>query len=416
MTTRIAFYTDCSYFAGCENMLATLLGAPQLLSEYEVSFAYRFSAAYRDGLERRLALRIPVETVRLPEVHDFSLLPRRWSVLARRVVFLAQRVVLTVPLFVLEVWTFFRMMRARRPGILHVNNGGYPGALSARAAVIGARLAGVPAILMVVNNMAVGHRTPSRWIGYLVDRLVARSVDVFVTGSEAAAERLTKVLRLPRGRAMAINHGIAFVPATVPSEEVRKSSGVRADSDVLFGVVGVLGPRKGHRVLFEALAELMRHREVTAPKVRVVVVGDGPMRDELRDLADALGVADRVTFVGQQEHVADYMAAIDVLVLPSVEHEDFPFVVLEAMSHGKPVIASRVAGTVEQVEGDLSGFLVASGNVMELAAAMQTLASRADLRAGQGREGRRRFTTYFTAEIAVERYQGLYRAMISAGS
>ena len=122
------------------------------------------------------------------------------------------------------------------------------------------------------------------------------------------------------------------------------------------------------------------------------------------------GLEQRCRFIGAEAHVMNLMSAVDVLVVPSVSHEDFPNVILEAMGLGKPVVASRLAGTPEQVDDEHTGLLVPPGDAAALALALRRLVLDPALRDEMGRAGRRRFEERFTAEVAVRRYAELYHS------
>jgi len=107
------------------------------------------------------------------------------------------------------------------------------------------------------------------------------------------------------------------------------------------------------------------------------------------------------------------MSFIDVLILPSIEYEDFPNVVIEAMGLGKPVIASLLAGTPEQVVDGVSGILVEPGNINELSLAIVKMCSNKNTLLKMGLAGRSIFQKKFTSEIAVERYVKLYKTLSS---
>lgn len=81
-----------------------------------------------------------------------------------------------------------------KPDILHINNGGYPAAQSALAAAIAGNISGVPKVVMVINNMAMDYKHYSRWIDYPLDRIFVACVNVFITGSSQAAQKLKSVL------------------------------------------------------------------------------------------------------------------------------------------------------------------------------------------------------------------------------
>jgi glycosyltransferase involved in cell wall biosynthesis len=108
------------------------------------------------------------------------------------------------------------------------------------------------------------------------------------------------------------------------------------------------------------------------------------------------------------------MNALDVLVLPSVENEDFPNVVIEAMALGKPVIASRLAGTPEQVDQGVTGLLVEPHRADQLAGAMNDLLIDSQLRARMGVSAAHCFNNKFTSGKAVSNYMNVYKKLIGS--
>jgi colanic acid/amylovoran biosynthesis glycosyltransferase len=151
--------------------------------------------------------------------------------------------------------------------------------------------------------------------------------------------------------------------------------------------VGRLVPVKGQAVLLEALASVRRR----GLDVTLTIVGDGPLRDSLRDLARDLGVENIVEFTGSvgQDDIAAHYRGADLFCLPSLR-EGVPVVLMEAMATGVPVIASRIMGIPELVEHDVTGLLVPPGRADALADAIARLAGDDDLcdrlvSAGRGR-------------------------------
>ena len=398
-------------------MLANLLNNEENREHFDVSLSYRASNEYATGLSRRVRLDFPVYPLRYPEPSGALPAPESAPRAVRRLLRFCSRQLATGPLFVYEVWLLRRLFMQVRPDVLHINNGGYPAALSARAAAIAGWLARVPHVLMVVNNLAEEYRGPLSAIRRAVDRAVVACVSTFLTGSSAAALRLRDVLHLSEGHYAAYPNGVAIRAVTETREETLARFGLSGFNGVLFGIVALMEPRKGHRVLLEAVERLVG-KDGSAPLNFVVLLeGDGPLRHELEEIVDAHGLERQCIFAGRQENVMNLMSALDVLVLPSISHEDFPNVTIEAMAMGKPLIASRLAGTPEQVLDGETGFLVPPGDSAALADAIMRLASDAALRARMGAAGRRQFQELFTAEVAVQRYTRLYQSFIkdSAG-
>ena len=143
----------------------------------------------------------------------------------------------------------------------------------------------------------------------------------------------------------------------------------------------------------------------------LIMVGDGPDAGAAEKLAEELGVADDVLFVGQQRHVVDYLAAADLLLLPS-ETESFGLVALEAMSCEVPVVASRTGGLPEVVTDGVSGWLLPVGEIDVMAAAAIGLLKNAPLAAEMGRRGRKIAVEHFSADLVVPQYLNCFQQAI----
>jgi len=173
---------------------------------------------------------------------------------------------------------------------------------------------------------------------------------------------------------------VVFIPNGVEASllEIPRDPGLSAQHRALQVVaIGSLIPRKGIDVLIEALAELQR-----SSAVHVQIVGDGPLRSQLKAHVEQSGVAEIVEFVGAvaPDRVKDYLAMADVLVLPSWA-EGRPNVVLEAFGAGLPVIGSAIDGVRELVADGVTGILFPPGDSRRLAEALESLgADRARMR------------------------------------
>ena len=393
-------------------MLANFFNSEQFRHKHEVSFSYVENELYTQGLQRRVKKDLPIYPVSFPDLSDYSKLPKRMPLRSRKIFMAFLRLVFFLPLFTYQVFVLYRLFKKINADILHINNGGYPAALSARAATIAAKLVGVPKVLMVVNNMAADYRHYSRWFDYPIDHVVVSSVNVFITGSQAAGARLRRVLKLPVHQVLAIHNGITLRSSTSSVDDTRLRLGLGHFNGVVLGVVALLIPRKGHQVLLDAILKLMTDKKLTGNEFKVLIEGDGPLHQTLVDFVTLNKLTPWITFVGNEANVVDFMAALDVLILPSVQDEDFPNVILEAMALGKPVIASRLAGTPEQVLDGTTGLLVEPRNIAQLAEAVFQLIDNPNLRSSMGQAAIHRFNTHFTSQIALNNYSNLYTKLI----
>lgn len=414
MLTKISihYHTECSFFAGCENMLANFFNSDYFRQRHNVTFSYVQSELYNQGLQRRVNKELPIHPINFPDLSNYSMLPDWLPLIVRRIFMAVLRLLFNIPLLIYQVFILFRVFKKINPDILHINNGGYPAARSAIAAAIAGKLAGIPKVLMVVNNMPADYGHYSRWIDYPIDRIVVRCVNVFITGSKAASARLRHVLNLPEHQVIAINNGINMRALTSTVATTRQRLNLGEFEGVVFGVVALLIPRKGHQVLLDAILKLVIDKRVENCDFKVLIEGEGPLHQILVDFVELNNLASWITFVGEEKNVVDFMSSLDVLILPSVQNEDFPNVILEAMSLGKPVIASRLAGTPEQVVEGVTGLLVEPRNVAQLAEAIFQLIDNSSTRSSMGQAGLRRFNRCFTSQIALNNYSNLYTTLI----
>ena len=402
---RLHIHTDGPFFSGAENMIANFLNSEEFVREFDVTFSYRRSLEYDRGLAER------VHTC--AEIHPLDLLdlPSRTDPLPTPARQLAKLGAYATGEKYRDVRTntarIEAVLRQTRPDVLHVNSGGYPGAYSTLAAVLAARNAGVAHTVYVANNIAMPY-TWRRALDRPLDRKVAAAVELFVTGSSHAGKALAAVLDLPREKLRTIPNGIRPRDVTEPAGDVRTRIGA-PEGRPLVAVVANLEARKGHRHLLGALA-LLKSRGF-APLPWIAIEGVGPEEAALREMVAARSLSGDVAFLGREARVFDLMNASDLLALPSVANEDFPNVILEAMSLGKPVVASRIAGTPEQVVDRVTGLLVEPGDVGALAEALAAMSSSPEDRLRMGEAGRERFEVHFTADRSVAAYSDLYREL-----
>lgn len=165
---------------------------------------------------------------------------------------------------------------------------------------------------------------------------------------------------------------------------------------LVVGMVGQLTARKGGAHLLQALANL---KDEGLP-VSCLILGEGPQRVELEELAQRLGLPEQVSFVGFQPAPLAWVQAMDVCVLCSSK-EGLPRVVLEAMLSGKPVVGSDVTGTRELVVNEQTGLLYGYGDIPALTAALRRLLSDPALRERMGQAGYQRVVEHFSIEAYV---------------
>ena len=199
----------------------------------------------------------------------------------------------------------------------------------------------------------------------LADKI--RSADRVVCVSDFGRSQLMAIVEPAQWPKIAVVHCGVDVEA-FPAKQAASGE----DRPIRILNVGRLVSVKGQAVLLEAAA-LLRQRGL---EFALTIVGDGPLREALRATARDLGIEDNVTFAGSvgQDDIAAHYRNADLFCLPSLR-EGVPVVLMEAMASGVPVIASRIMGTPELVEHDVTGLLVAPGRADALADAIMRLAA-----------------------------------------
>ena len=145
-------------------------------------------------------------------------------------------------------------------------------------------------------------------------------------------------------------------------------------------------------------------------RLRLALVGDGPLLAELRQLAHSLRIADLVWFAGARDDVSDLLQAMDLFVLPSL-NEGISNTLLEAMATGLPVLATAVGGNVELIEAGIVGDTFIPGDVRRLAAVIENYVADPARSAAHGAAARQRVLQQFSLQAMVAAYQEVYQKL-----
>jgi glycosyltransferase involved in cell wall biosynthesis len=177
---------------------------------------------------------------------------------------------------------------------------------------------------------------------------------------------------------------------------------------LVIAAAGQLIPRKGHRYLLQAIADL-RHSH---PHLRTIIFGEGYLNNQLREQAASLGLGDVVQFAGFRDDLDSYMSCVDVFVHPALA-EGLGVVTLKAAAAGVPVVGFKAGGLVEAVVDGKTGILVPPENVEELRDSIATLLDDANLRAQMGSAGRERMQNEFSIDTMVDKHIALYESVLN---
>jgi glycosyltransferase involved in cell wall biosynthesis len=246
----------------------------------------------------------------------------------------------------------------------------------------------------------------------LVMALAARHAGRFFVVSAVISEAVAASGVVPGRKLAVVPNGIdtrAFAgdDLAAGAASVRAELGIPAGAPVV-GTVGRLAEVKRQDVLIRGFAAALGR----FPDARLLIVGDGPLRGELRQLAGSLGLADRAHFVGYRPHPERFLRAMDVFALTS-RTEGMPLSILEAWAAGVPVVASRVGGIPGLVEHGRTGLLVDPGDPQALANALAGLLGDPSLAGRITDAARSRVSDEFGLDVMAATYEAHYRAMLA---
>lgn len=266
----------------------------------------------------------------------------------------------------------------------------------------------VPARLAGSRLFGTVHRIYYGWQP-VVERILAPLHEAIVVDSAAVGWILQARTRIRADRYVVIHNGIETRELdTAPTREVARAAlGLPVEATVVTEVAH-LEPHKGQEHLIAAFAR------ASGPADRLVLVGEGPLRQRLEDLVGKLGLENRVTFTGARPDLPVVLAASDILALPST-FEGFGIVQAEAMYLRIPVVGTDRGGATEVVVDGVTGFLVPYGDENLLANRLGQLLASPALRSRMGVAGRARVLERFTLERMARRYADLYAGSITKG-
>lgn len=263
----------------------------------------------------------------------------------------------------------------------------------------------------VIRTCHVTQEWDPTWYGWLREQILSRWffplwLDAEVGVSREITQKIdTYPLKfIKRHKAVYINNAIPM-KATAPLAQ--RNGQNRDKSKKIIGTVGRLTAVKGYRYLIEA-APFIR---AAIPEIEIWIIGDGELREELKKLAERVGVTDTVIFFGQREDVAVLIAQMDMLVMSSLR-EGLPTVVLESFAQGVPVVGTNVSGIRELVYPGETGWLAPPADAQGLAGVIIQALKNDEEQKRFGKNGKAIAAKYSIEKVA-EQYLALYERILA---
>ncbi len=299
-------------------------------------------------------------------------------------------------------WQLFKLLRRLRPDIVHTRN------LSGLDALLPARLAGART-LHSEHGFDVDNLEGSAFRPTLLRRLNAPLVSRYVALSNDLYRVMCERWRIAPTRVQQIYNGVdtqKFTPAQSARRDLLPLS-LQGENLFIVGTVGRVQAVKDQATLLRAFAAVLLSIPESRSRLRLVLVGDGPLLPDLQQLAGDLGIAEQTWFAGARHDVAALLQTFDLFVLPSL-NEGISNTLLEAMATGLPLLATAVGGNVELLTEGVVGSTFTPGDHRNLAVMISQYYLKPELRAEQGAAARAHAVRSFSLQAMVAHYQAVY--------
>lgn len=316
---------------------------------------------------------------------------------------------LNIPVYVLNkktgfdlsvIWKLYKIIKKEKIDIIHSHNfsPNFWGRL------IG-YITGVRILIITEHTIA----TAKTRVQKLIDRLLSGITDKIIAVSHRVRESHIEQEKILPGKIITIYNGIECSKIDMEKALSFKNSFQKkfniTHTNYLITTIGRLEPPKGHINLFRAIPQVVNKY----PEAMFLIVGDGFLRKQLEKLTQELRIQKNVVFTGFRNDINDILSISDICVVPSYR-EGFSITVLEAMSVGKPIVATDVGGNTEAIIDGVTGIIVKPDDHVALANAIIAVLKDEEKIQDMGRKAKERFEQYFTLQKMKVETEKIYNA------
>ena len=302
--------------------------------------------------------------------------------------------------YIMGILRLARLMKKMQIDIVHTHL--YRANIAGR---IAAKLAGVPVIIANEHNIDSWKKFPQK----LNDRVLARITDKIIVVSDAVKDFYVNKIGISENKIITIYNGVEIpkFQIHVNINKKREELGIKPDEKVIT-IIGRLHQQKGHCYFLKA-AQIIGKKK---PNVKFLVVGDGPLENQLRGMSNDLKIGKNIIFTGLRNDIPQILAMSDISVLTSLR-EGFSITVLESMAAGKPVIATNVGRNSEIIEHEKTGFIIPAQSPENLASYSLNIINNQELAKKMGQEAKKRVLN-FSIDRMVKKTENLYELLIQS--
>lgn len=304
--------------------------------------------------------------------------------------------------FLFSIWGIFTIIQRERVNVIHTNT------LAVLSGAIAAKIIRKPHVWHVHEII-----THPRFLARSTAFLAGHFSDTIVCVSTPTQANLIHYDRSIANKSIVIHNGIdlqRFDEAKGNGRPLR-SAWEATDQDVIAGMVGRISNWKGQDYLLRVASLLIDQPFLRFVMVGGIVPGQEDLMNGLKDLRRELGLENKVIIEDFRQDIPTVIDAFDIFVLPSIQPDPFPTVILEAMAMEKPIVANRHGGSIEMIVDGTSGFLVDPDQPEEMAKRIKELAASKGLRIEMGKCARQNLDLNFTLKQFKEKWIDLYSCL-----
>jgi len=413
---KLLIYSDCYIYGGSERLMSFLIKNPLIQENYNITFAYRNHKIYQNGINKEFNDQEKGELLFPVSIISNSTLIYKINLTKFPVIFKLILKSILILIDITRIYSCYNIIshiitiKKILPDIIHINNGGYPGAKSCNSMVLAAKLLHIKHIVYQINNIA---QKRTGLFDRQIDHFINKSISCFITASKLASDKLIKERKFQVTKIKQLPNTVIDESPTLSRVELLYDLSINP-SDFILCTVGFLTKRKGQQFLLEALYQISQKQPEIFENIRLILVGDGEERQFLLDFVEKHKLVSNVFFIGYQSRSINYINACDVFVLPSIANEDMPLVVLSAMSKGKTIIATDFAGIREEIENGVSGILISpkiDTIAIDLANKIVELYKNRDYLFGE--EANKRFNNLFSNQVYGQALINIYNSTLN---
>lgn len=355
---KVLVFSDCYIYGGSEKLMAFLFKNDILNKNFILSYAYRKHKDYQKGMKNE-------DLLNKKNIYPLCLLSNEtlFHKINTSIKINFLRNIIKVPFFIVEkiglyfIWNLIGLiyiLLKTKPDIVHINNGGYPGAKTCNIMVVANYLSVKAKMIYQVNNQA---RSAGNYFERVYDKFVNENIDFFINASNKAKQQLIEKRNFNSDKILVVNNCVPLPEIKLNKDQICIELNIPQES-FLIVEVAFLSKRKGQKYLIDSLFKLFEKQLISKENVYCAFVGNGEEEEFLKNYIKELDLTSNILLLGYRSNSEDFIAASDLFVLPSISDEDMPLVLLSALGYGKPIIATDFAGISQVIESNKNGILI----------------------------------------------------------